>query len=116
MCFVLTLAQSGYAKSSPKEVDALAVRLKQSKDFRVRTQAALALGTSASKRAVPVLCQALADPSAAVRASAAAALGRLKKGGQKCVRRRLIVEKNANVRKAFKPTLSFHRRPASYDW
>src|SRR5262249_44009761 len=47
-------------------------------DFRVRTQAALALGASDDKAAVEPLCSALDDTNDSVRSAAAAALGRLK--------------------------------------
>src|SRR5262249_2434929 len=49
-------------------------RLRSGEDFRVRTQAALALGASKDKSAIKPLCAALADDSRAVRAAAAAAL------------------------------------------
>jgi len=59
--------------------------LKTSDDFRVRTQAALALGTTATKRAVLPLCGALDDSNRTVRIAAATALSRLKKGGEACL-------------------------------
>lgn len=54
-------------------------------DFRVRTQAALSLGASDDAKAVEPLCRALDDSKSAVRAAAAAALGKLGKGGQDCL-------------------------------
>jgi HEAT repeat protein len=47
----------------------LATKLKTDKDFRVRTQAALALGVSQSERAVPPLCAGLQDENHTVRAA-----------------------------------------------
>jgi len=73
-------------------------RLKTNDDFRVRTQAALALGASNSKRAVAALCRGLEDKSSAVRAASAAALGKLKQGGRDCLERRLTAEKSASVK------------------
>jgi hypothetical protein len=67
--------------------------LRSSDDFRVRTQAALALGASKDKDAVDHLCVGLSDRSASVRAASAAALGRLRKGGADCLRDRLPKEK-----------------------
>jgi hypothetical protein len=71
--------------------------LKESSDFRVRTQAALSLGTTASKRAVMPLCQALTDDNRTVRIAVATALSRLKKGGEDCLKNRQEHEKDAQV-------------------
>lgn len=57
----------------------LVERLKTSDDYRVRTQAALALGASGDDAAVQPLCGALADGNATVKVAAAAALGKLSK-------------------------------------
>jgi hypothetical protein len=73
-------------------------RLRTNDDFRVRTQAALALGASNSKRAVAALCRGLDDKSSAVRAASAAALGKLKQGGKDCLERHLGAEKSASVK------------------
>lgn len=105
-CLAHGVTASPRAMSAPRDVTALAKRLAESKDFRVRTQAALALGTSENKRARPVLCRALTDSSAAVRAAAAAALGKLKKGGRSCAKRRLQTENNEHVRRALERTLA----------
>ena len=56
------------------KISALIKRLRSSDDFRVRTQAALALGASKSKRAINPLCSALEDSSTTARAASAAAL------------------------------------------
>lgn len=69
-------------------------------DFRVRTQAVLALGASANPRAERPLCQSLSDRSAPVRAAAAAALGRLAKGGLLCLEDRHAIESSKTVRLA----------------
>ncbi len=54
-----------------------AYALRRSKDFRVRVQAAFALGNAGNTRAVPALERALKDRNPAVRAAAATALGRI---------------------------------------
>ncbi len=56
----------------------LAGQLK-SDDYRVRTQAALALGASGDEAAIKPLCDALTDDNASVKTAAAAALGKLTK-------------------------------------
>ncbi|MDX2051120.1 MAG: HEAT repeat domain-containing protein [Polyangiaceae bacterium] len=84
----------------------LTKRLGQEKDFRVRTQAALALGSSKSAAAVKPLCSALADPNATVRAAAAAALSKLNRGGVDCLARRLSAESNDRVRASLKRALA----------
>jgi hypothetical protein len=76
----------------------LATKLKTDKDFRVRTQAALALGVSQSERAVPPLCAGLADENHTVRAASAAALGKLRRGGADCIRQKLGSEQHPKVK------------------
>lgn len=74
-------------------------QLKNATDFRLRTQAALALGGSDEPLAVDPLCQALDDSSDSVRSAAAAALGKLKNpGGATCLKSHLEDETNASVR------------------
>ena len=82
-----------------ESVSSLAKKLLKDGDFRVRTQAALALGASGSKKAVSPLCKGLNDDSDTVRAAAAAALGRLALGGEGCLKSRRGKEKDKNVRK-----------------
>jgi hypothetical protein len=101
---VCLLAAAGQALAADK-LDKLAEQLSSSDDFRVRTQAALALGSSKSKRAVDPLCKGLDDSSTAVRAAAAAALGKLKLGGAKCLERRLGDEPNASVKASIKKAI-----------
>lgn len=73
-------------------------RLK-SDDFRVRTNAALALGATNDDAAVQPLCNSLNDGNDVVRQSAAAALKRLgKPAGVGCLKARLAVEGNADVK------------------
>ncbi len=70
-----------------------------SDDPRVRASAALALGTSNDAAALQPLCQALSDPSDAVRTSAAAALARLgRPQGVDCLKPRLASESSASVK------------------
>lgn len=80
---------------------ATAVReLASNDDFRVRTQAALALGASGDPKTVDPLCRALDDPKAAVRAAAAAALGKLSRGGAECLEKRSGKEPTDSVKTA----------------
>jgi hypothetical protein len=95
LCLLLTV--NAWATES---VDTLAARLTDHTDFRVRTQAALALGSSGEARAVDPLCKGLSDPNASVRSACAAALGKLKLGGQACLRACLADEAAGAVRKA----------------
>ncbi len=68
-------------------------------DFRVRTNAALALGASSDEGAVTPLCQALTDESEVVRQAVAAALKRLAKpSALGCLKSRLRAEPTAAVR------------------
>jgi len=83
---------------TPPRLDHMASELRNNEDFRVRTQAALALGASKDKRAVAPLCDGLEDPSATVRAAAGAALGKLALGGADCLKTRLQTETNASVK------------------
>lgn len=76
----------------------LADRLR-SDDYRVRAQAALALGATNDDAAVQPLCGALSDGNDVVRQAAAAALKRLgKSSAVGCMRARLAVEPSADVK------------------
>lgn len=75
-------------------------------DFRVRTQAALALGKSDNDAAVQPLCGALDDDNEAVRGAAAAALGKLgRSGGTDCLNTRLGKESNDGVKTQLKKAI-----------
>lgn len=89
----------------PADVDHLVQNLSGGSDFRIRTQAALALGASKSKRAVEPLCAGLGDQNATVRAASAAALGRLRMGGSDCLQKRLANETNDSVKSAIQKAL-----------
>jgi hypothetical protein len=68
-------------------------------DFRVRTNAALALGATGDDAAVGPLCGAVSDSNNVVRQAAAAALRRLgKPAGLPCMRARLSVEPDGRVK------------------
>ncbi len=87
-------------------VEELARRLSTSEDFRVRTQAALALGASRDTQAVRPLCGGLKDDNTTVRAASAAALGRLSfQAGRGCLRERLASESNQDVRSVIQRAL-----------
>lgn len=78
--------------------DFLVQRLK-AEDFRVRTNAALALGATNDDGVVQPLCDALADPSDVVRQAVAAALKRLSKPSSlPCLRARVGAEQTAAVK------------------
>lgn len=68
-------------------------------DFRVRTNAALALGATNSDAAIDPLCAALGDPSDVVRQAVAVALKRLARPTSlECLRSRASIEPNAAVK------------------
>jgi hypothetical protein len=100
---LVVLVCSGTARAD--QVDELSKQLRTAKDFRVRTQAALALGASKSTRALKPLCSGLDDKSSTVRAASAAALGKLAKGGLDCLRSRLKEEDKESVRKLIKKAI-----------
>jgi hypothetical protein len=80
------------------KIDDLADKLKNASDFRVRTQAALALGATVSVAAVKPLCDGLEDSNTAVRSAAAAALGKNgQKSGLGCLKAKQGAESNASV-------------------
>lgn len=85
----------GLAETQVKDHEKL---LRESKDFRVRVQAALALGASGKKEAVGALCAGLEDENRTVRIASASGLGRLSQGGKSCLSRRLNVEKDDKVK------------------
>lgn len=93
MLLVLCLVTAAFrfsrvADAQPKNVAELGDQLKNGSDFRVRTQAALALGATGSSAAAAPLCAGLDDPNETVRSAAAAALGRLRKNDvQSCLER-----------------------------
>jgi HEAT repeats len=71
----------------------------QSDDFRVRTNAALALGATNDDAAVQPLCGVLDDASEVVRQASAVALKRLLKAPSlACLKRHLETEKNDSVK------------------
>jgi hypothetical protein len=93
----LVAALSGSARAEGR-TDFLIQRL-LSDDFRVRTNAALALGASNDDAAVQPLCTALGDVSEVVRQASAVALKRLlRPSSLDCLKRRLPVESNDSVK------------------
>lgn len=95
---------------TPADVDRIATKL-SNPDFRVRTQAALALGASRQKNAVAPLCRSLGDGNTTVRAAAAAALGKLKLGGSQCLQDRIAREQNAMAKAAMQKSLAILLTP-----
>lgn len=96
---LVVLSLCAPARAQGSGVQQILVNLKH-EDFRVRTQAALALGASRDTRAVAPLCRALTDASVPVRAAAAAGLGRLANGGLSCLEQRYPAETNVVVKSA----------------
>jgi hypothetical protein len=93
-------------------VSFLAARLKyppaagQADDFRVRTNAALALSATDDDDAVPPLCGGLDDPSEVVRQAVAVALKKLARASSRdCLQRRAGAETNASVKAQIKRAL-----------
>lgn len=86
--------------SAAPDIKALADKLRTSDDYRVRTQAALALGASSDAAAVLPLCQGLGDENVSVRVAAAAALGKLAKpAALPCLRSRATKESSESVKR-----------------
>lgn len=94
------------AFSAGSDTKGLIRSLGKSDDFRVRTQAALALGGCKSKDALQPLCGALSDENATVRAAAAAGIGRLHLGGETCLEQQRKLEKSAVVQSAIKKAIA----------
>ncbi len=104
--FLGTLLASSIAAAQTSDMERLIYNLANSEDFRVRTQAALALGASKNERAVTPLCSALADANTTVRAASAAALGRLaQRAGQACLEKRLGSESSDVVKATIQKAL-----------
>ncbi len=92
------------AVAGPK-IDDLTKQL-ASEDFRVRTQAALALGASGDSAAVKPLCGALKDTNQTVRLAVVAGLGKLgKDDGGTCIRNAKGAEKDTTVVTAMEKAL-----------
>jgi hypothetical protein len=110
--FVMAMAAAVFAGSGLPEpawadgrVAFLAERLRyppaagQADDFRVRTNAALALGATQDDTAVTPLCGGLEDPSEVVRQAVAVALKRLgRPSSVECLRKRIATETNSAVK------------------
>ncbi len=98
---ILTVAcmlASPRASADPERVKFLADKLK-SDDFRVRTNAALALGATNEDSAVDALCGSLRDPSEVVRQASAVALKRLnRQNALVCLRERSDKESDDGVK------------------
>ena len=106
LVFLGALLSSAVASAQTSDTERLIYNLANSEDFRVRTQAALALGASKIERAVPPLCGALADLNTTVRAASAAALGRLAlHSGQECLEKRLGTESSDVVKQTIQKAL-----------
>lgn len=97
-CSVAILLGASSAWADDK-TDALIQQLRSSDDFRVRTQAALALGVTKDPVAVKPLCDALDDGHEAVRGASAAALAKLGRAdGLPCLKDREGKENDGKVK------------------
>lgn len=95
---LLVVVIAGPARADEARVKFLADKLK-SDDFRVRTNAALALGATNDDLAVDPLCGALSDSSEVVRQASAVALKRLnRQSSVPCLKARAEVETNEGVK------------------
>jgi hypothetical protein len=111
LVFLALLATSSPARADGR-VAFLAARLQyppvngQADDFRVRTNAALALGATDDDGAVAPLCTGLDDPSELVRQSVAVALKRLARPSSRdCLDRHASSEASANVKAQIKKAI-----------
>lgn len=111
LLFLVLVGMPVAAQTTP--VSELAERLRSGSDFRVRTQAALALGASGDRSAVRALCDGLTDSNTTVRAAAAAALGRLALGGRDCLTQQLDRETTTEVRSVIQRALERLEPPPS---
>lgn len=112
LAFTSALTSLGLALISPSALAAqktseLVKELKSDDDYRVRTQAALALGASGDDAAVKPLCDALGDSNASVRVASAAALGKLgKPAGLPCLESASKKESSASVKAQIDKSMS----------
>lgn len=121
-----SLFSSTSARADDKEdkIQEAIKQLKTNDDFRVRAQAAAALGVSKSDLAVKPLCEALDDKHEAVRGPVASALGKLKKPeGIPCLEGRLPSETDDKVKSLIEKNLKALRAiadgpeiPANAKW
>jgi HEAT repeat protein len=93
------------ALAAAETVAEMAKKLLTHEDSRVRTQAALGLGSSGDAAATAPLCKGLGDSNDSVRAAAALGLGKLQKGGLDCLKKRLETEQVENVQKMLKKAI-----------
>jgi hypothetical protein len=98
LCLVLACVL--WSATAYADTASFAKQLKDNDDYRVRTQAALALGASGDEAAVGPLCTALAkDSNVSVRVAAAAALGKLASPrGAPCLQSAQGRESNSSVK------------------
>lgn len=102
-------------------VEFLVDQLRNGEDFRVRTQAALALGAVDDAAAVAPLCDAMDDANEMIRGAAAAALGKLGRNeGLDCLKRhdadasatvRAVVQRSVKTLDAASAKLAAARAP-----
>jgi hypothetical protein len=89
------------------QTDNWASQLRTNDDYRVRTQAALALGASGDERAIPPLCGGLDDSNVSVRVAAAAALGKLAKpAAAPCLKVAAAKESSSSVKAQISKSLA----------
>ena len=103
---VAVLLASTIAGAVDNRITFLADRLKNSDDFKVRANAALALGATNDEDAVAPLCDGLGDGNDIVRKHSALALERLKRASSiDCLNRRSATEKDSAVKLAIQRAL-----------
>src|SRR3954468_19945072 len=102
----LFLLLTAPAVAHPAGIDELVSQLGESKDFRVRVQAALQLGKSMDPAALKPLVESLEDENASVRAAAVAALESL--GDRRAIEplKEHRLDRSAPVRNQIKSSLA----------
>jgi hypothetical protein len=108
------LSLSPRAARAEQSVAYLIEQLKSADDYRIRTQAALALGASGDDAAVKPLCGALGDANVSVKVASAAALGKLgKPAGLPCLKAAQGRETTASVKTQIDKAIAVLDQPSA---
>ena len=107
VCALLAVALQPRSALADPRTGFLADQLRTNDDYRVRTQAALALGASGDDAATQPLCDALADANPSVKVAAAAALGKLgKPDGVTCLKAADSKETSPSVKRQIQKSMT----------
>lgn len=114
LCLAIGITSIPRPAQADPRTSYLADQLKTNDDYRVRTQAALALGASGDDASVKPLCDALGDSNASVKIAAAAALGKLgKPAGLPCLEGASKRESAASVKSQIEKSVAALRSAGS---